>query len=321
MNSKYVHSFEGTSPILLEMPHSGRIGLQMPNDIPSVLAKKVRFLSKAVRQTIGFGCDSAVPDMSGFAHLLAVSKLSGVSNDLARVYCDTNRSKTEVSDWAVEDKDHQKNHHGIIWARTVLTGLDLSFPTGRLEIIVDRLAEKMLKSPLSADEFQELMSEVYDPYHEAIQHHHKRIIEKHGFCIHLALHSMAPLSVTKVYGGYVCGQKATRGSFDLEKNTLPDVILIHNNFASADKVLVQCVRDAFESAGLIVEDGQGPFLGNIGVTKLYGDPKRGINIIGIEHVSHDIEPERHLGNPAVDTGKALALQPVYKAAIENLLHE
>ena len=321
----FIRSYRGSGPILLEMPHSGRLGLETLNNVPKVLASKVRFVSEAVRRTIGFGCDSAVPDLSGFINLVSVSRLSGISNDLARVYCDTNRGRNEVSGLALEGRPMNEHQNGVIWARTVPTGLDLTRSIEELEHIVNTQCEPILNKPLSAIEFEELMGQVYDPYHAEICAHQQRIIDQHGFFIHLALHTLPPLSPAKIHGGYVCGQKATRGPYDPEHNTLPDVILIHNGFdektMSADKVLIDRVRYAFESAGLIVESGIGPFLGNIGVTKLYGNPARGRNIIGIEHVTHDIEPKRHLGNPFVDTKKAMALRPVYAKVIEYLLQE
>lgn len=319
MSSKYVHSHKGNQNILLDMPHSGTVGIEIISNVPEVIKSRLRFTSKAVRQTIGFGCDVAVPHMSDFLHLVAVCGLSGVSNDLARVYCDVNRSRDEVSGLAVSGCDSYENHHGTIWSRTLLKDLDLSLSRTELEYLVDENCERMFETPLSLDEFQTLLNEVYDPYHKALQKHHKRIVQKYGHCIHLALHSLPPISVAKIRGGYVCGKKATRGPFDSIGNTLPNIILIHNNYRAADKQVVDLVRTAFESAGLIVEDGRGPFLGDIGVTSLYGNPKNGVHVIGIEHVTHDTEPERHLGNPKIDLVQAFKYRPIYREAIENLL--
>lgn len=320
MSSKYIRSYEGNQNILLDMPHSGTLGLKIVSDIPEIIKSKLRFTSKAVRQTIGFGCDAAVPHMSDFLHLVALCDLSGVSNDLARVYCDVNRSRDEVSGLAVRGYDSYINHHGTIWSRTLLKDADLSLSDKELEDLVDESCERMFETPLSIDEFQTLMDEIYDPYHKALQEHHEKIVGKYGHCIHLALHSLPPISVAKVRGGYICGKKAARGPFDPIGNTLPDIILIHNNYQAAGKREVDLVRIAFESAGLIVEDGRGPFQGNdTGVTKIYGDPKNGIHVIGIEHVTHDTEPERHLGNPKVDLIQAFKYRPIYREAIENLL--
>ena len=179
MNPIYVRSFEGNTPILLEMPHSGRVGLETLNGIPDVLARKVRFVSEAVRQTIGFGCDSAVPDLSGFISQVASRRVWGISNDLARVYCDTNRGRNEVSGLALEGRPLNEHQNGVIWARTVPIGLDLTRPTEELENIVDTQCERTLETPLSNNAFQTLMNEVYDPYHAEIQAHHQRIIDLH----------------------------------------------------------------------------------------------------------------------------------------------
>ena len=313
--NKYISYFEGSTPILLEMPHSGLTGLSLAQ-IPHCLSSKADV--DEFTKIVGFGCDASVPEMTGIHGRLRSLNPYGIYNNLARVYCDTNRDKEDVSGWALEGKDPNSHHHGIIWIRERLGGLDLSLPVEELEKIVDQ-CKKTMKAPLTQEEFDNLMKEVYDPYHATVRRLQDQIVEDHGYCIHLAFHSMPPFSTRKIYGGYIFGQKATRGSFDMAKNTLPDVILIHNNFKAADKNVVDTVRWAFESEGLIVEDGQGPVLGDIGVTKKYGNPRMGFNIIGIEHVAHDTEPERHLGSPLVNTAKAMAFQASYEKVVKSLL--
>ena len=321
-DNRYISSSEGTNPIILEMPHSGLAGFHSIHEAPEVMARKIRFKSEAVRNTIGGGCDSAVPTMSGFLNLKNHHNVSTVHNTLARTYCDTNRSANEVSGWALTETNPNEHHHGVIWARTLVTNLtktEMSLQQELLEALVRQKCERMLSEPLTMTEFDSLMTEVYDLHHAKIRYLQQSAIKRHGFCVHLALHSLPPLAVTKVNGGYVMGQRATRGPFDMAKNTLPDIILIHNNFKAAHKDLVDSVREAFEQAGLIVEDGKGPFLGDIGVTKIYGNPPKGVNIIGIEHVSHDTEPERHLGSPVINYRKSLEYQKAYRQAVLNLL--
>lgn len=317
--NRFINVFNGNSPILLEMPHSGQLGIRTIDEAPRVIGSKVRFESREVRKTIGFGCDSAVPAMSGFYNLIQELDLSGICNDLARFYCDTNRDRYEASGWALEGNDCGKSDHGIIWARTLLTGVDLSLPAEELEDIVRQRCERTLRAPLTLDEFDNFTKEVYDPYRAMIGYIHSAIIDRHGYCIHLALHSLPPLSVTTVNGGYVCGEKASRGVFDSARNTLPDVILIHNDYKAADRIFVNKIRNVMIEGGLIVEDGRGPFVGSNGVTKMYGNPMAGVHVIGIEHVTHDIEPERHLGIPIVDMKNATSLQPIYKKAVTSLL--
>jgi len=321
LDNKYIYSLEGTRPILLEMPHSGLGGFYSTDQLPPNIAAKIRFRSPKVRNTVGSGCDSAVPHMSDVFNLRNSYDLSLVFNELARVYCDTNRSKNEISGWALEKENADQHYHGIIWAKTLLTDVDLSLDQESLEAIFKEKSEKTLSEPLTMSEFNTLMEQVYDLHHAKIRYLHQSSIRRHGFCIHLALHSLPAMSVKKVLGGYVMGQKSNRGPFDLEKNTLPDIILIHNNYKSTDKVLVDKVRHAFESAGLIVEDGQGPFLGDIDVTKIYGNPRKGVNVIGIEHVTHETEPKRHLGIPEVNFAKSGEFQKVYRQAVINLLAE
>ena len=312
MPTKLIHSINGTAPILLEMPHSGRIGLETMTDVSEIIASKIRFDSENVRKTIGFGCDAAVPEMTGYDNLISTFNLSGIRDDLARVYLDMNRDKKEISGLVLADIDPKKYHHGIIWARTILTGIDLSQPIERLEKIVKNQCELLFDHPLTQGELDSFLQEFYEPYHTAIKNHHTRIKAQHGSCIHLALHSLPAVSITTVNGGYVLGEKKVKGE-------LPDIILIHNNFRSADKKIIEKIRNIFQSAGLTVENGTGPFLGDNGVTAMYGNPQQNIHVIGIEHVTFDVEPERHLGNPMVDIDKAKKFQTVYKKIIEKLL--
>ena len=320
MDDKYLNIYirycEGSVPVLLEMPHSGLARLE-PNDLPQSIASKFNF--EEFDRIVGFGCDASVPEMTGFNDLLKELDTYRLHNDLARVYCDTNRDRYEASDLAFEDGSPNDHHHGVIWIRDIPVGLDLSLSTEALEKLI-RERPITLKAPLTKKEFEAYMSQFYDPYHEAIRRLHKQIVAEHGYCIHLALHSMPAFSLKKICGGYVCGKKASRGRFDITKNTLPDIILIHNDHRSTLRDLVVKLKRIFRQSGrLIVEDGQGPFKGDIGVTKKYGSPfKAGVSVIGIEHVAHDLEPERHLGRPTVNLGKAHELQSTYFEAIANL---
>lgn len=317
--NNHIHAVEGTKPMLLEMPHSGLVGFEPTDIIHHCLAHKLNCDSGQFRKAAGGGCDSSVPEMTGFHDLLNNRGLYGIYNDLARVLCDTNRERTEVSDWAVEGGSTNDHHHGAIWASVPLTDVDLSLSDEKLKEMLNNKAERTLKQPLTRVEFDMYMKETYDQYHAELQRLHKKMISEYGFGIHVALHSMPPFSVKKINGAYILGQKAERGPFDPDRNTLPDVILIHNGYKAANKVLVESLRHSFQSAGLIVEDGKGPFIGNIGVTKKYGNPELGVNVIGIEHVAHDLEPERHLGNPTVNLPEARKLQSVYRKAISRLL--
>ncbi len=318
--NKHIHVFEGNARVLLEMPHSGLFGFEPSDKIHPSLAPKINSGSAELRKAIGAGCDASVSEMTGFNSLINDLNLYGIRNDLARVLCDTNREKDQVSDWAVKRGSPDDHRHGVIWDSVPIIGADLNLSDQELKDLLTTKAERILKEPLTQRKFSAFMKDAYDPYHAQLQYFHEQIIRRHDFCIHIALHSMPPFFPKKVCGAYMFGsQKAQRGSFDQQNNTLPDVILIHNNYKAASRVHVETIKYVFQSAGLIVEDGKGPFLGDIGVTKKYGDPLKYVEVIGIEHVAHETEPGRHLGSPEVDLEKARKFQNIYRQAISQLL--
>jgi N-formylglutamate amidohydrolase len=290
--------------------------------LPAGFTRLVRLESAEVRKTLGFGCDAAAPVLSGYEKLCEQLSLSGVRNGLARAYVDCNREITDVSGLALDGADEARHQHGVIWARTVLTSVpsETLHDAARLNELVNKNCEPLLRRPLSQKEFGNLMTAGYDPYHREISAHHRRITGLHGTCVHVALHTLPAFVVAVAQGGYACGKPAARGPLDLSGNALPDVILIHNDFAAADRRYVDAIRRAFIESGLIVSDGTGPFVGANGVTKMYGNPRNGVHVIGIEHVTHDgIEPGRHLGSTAVDKVKARTFQSAYRQAMMNLL--
>lgn len=161
------------------------------------------------------------------------------------------------------------------------------------------------------------MAQVYDPYHAHIRRTHERIREQHGEVVHLALHTFPPVLGGTVDGAYCLGKPARPGRFSLEEGTFPDLLLIHNGFRAASREKVEVVRRHFEAAGLIVQDGFGPFVGNNGVTGIYGDPGNGVHVIGIEHVPHGIETGRHFGSMAFDEAAACKHQEMYNGLFEE----
>lgn len=51
----------GSSRLFLEMPHSGQRGIENLKGVPAALAQRLRLSSDAVRASLVFGCDIAVP--------------------------------------------------------------------------------------------------------------------------------------------------------------------------------------------------------------------------------------------------------------------
>ncbi len=309
----------GSSRLFLEMPHSGQVGIQSFEGVPAALASRLNAASDAVRATLVFGCDLAVPTMTDFAARQQDPRLTTLSNDLSRIYTDPNRDKrTDVSGRILADRDRSAFPNGVVWARTVPRGLDFQQSPKAIQEAARSQFEDIFQEPLSVEEFDALMAELYDPYHAHIRQAHEAIRDNHGEVVHLSLHTFPPVLGTAVDGGYCLGEMAQRGRLDLKQGTFPDLLLIHNGFKAADRRYVEVVRRHFEAAGLIVQDGEGPFLGNNGVTGIYGDPANGVHVIGIEHIPHGIETGRHRNSMNFDEDAAQKHQGMYSALFEEL---
>jgi N-formylglutamate amidohydrolase len=311
----YIRLRQGSSRVLLEVPHSGTMGIGMYSaGVPDILKKRLQRWGGG-RDTITFGCDVAVPEMSGYEDLAHELDLTCIEDNLARVFTDVNRARSETNGYVIAGLPRTGPIHGVVWSHTVPRGINLR--ADQTTMVMDAVAQmnELFAPPMTKSEFEELMGMVYDPYHFELRGQHRRIIEEHGSCVHLALHSLPPIQATTWAGAYITGAPATRGYFDPIRGDLPDVILIHNGFKAAGRDIVQRIRRAFEMEGLIVMDGEGPFLGDRGVTALCGDPQKGRHVIGIEHVTHGIETGRMHGILAFDVDKARAHRKAYKNAV------
>jgi N-formylglutamate amidohydrolase len=315
---KLIHYNSGSSRLFLEVPHSGQKGIESLEGVPAALAQRLR-TSEAVRASLVFGCDLAVPPMTQFEARRSDPTVTTLSNDLSRIFTDANRDKnTDVSGRICEGFNPDAFPNGVVWARTVPRGLNFDQSPDEIAAAARSQFEDIFNAPLSPEEFAALMGEVYDPYHARIQQAHREIRAEHGEVVHLSLHTFPPVLGTAVDGGYCLGKPAEPGPFNMKEGTFPDLLLIHNNFKAASREKVEVVRRHFEKAGLIVQDGFGPFLGSNGVTGIYGDPDNGVHVIGIEHIPHRIETGRHLGSMAFDEDEAKKHQEMYSGLFEEL---
>lgn len=315
---KLNHYNSGSSRLFLEMPHSGQKGIESQDGVPAILAQRLR-ASEAVRASLVFGCDLAVPTMTQFEAQRSNPKVTTLSNDLSRIFTDANRDKnTDVSGRICEGFNQDAFPNGVVWARTVPRGLNFDQSPDEIAAAARSQFEDIFNAPLSPEEFAAVMVEAYDPYHSRIQQAHREIRAEHGEVVHLSLHTFPPVLGTAVDGGYCLGKPAQPGPFNMQKGTFPDLLLIHNNFKAASREKVEVVRRHFEKAGLIVQDGFGPFLGSNGVTGIYGNPDNGVHVIGIEHIPHRIESGRHLGSMDFDEDEARKHQAMYNGLFEEL---
>lgn len=317
MPNEFVEYLPGETPLILDMPHSA---IEDPDNLPPFMANNLRDSDK-VRQTLRGAVDVAVPEITGFMEQESHHR---VFTKIPRARLDVNRAITDVDEQSVEGRGEPNHSHGLIWSVTVPTRTNIS----DLNRVEDEM-EDMLVRPYTENELQQMLDLGYTPYEESLRKAMDTAIDKHGKSVLLSLHTFPDRIAKKIPNGkrknaYVLGPKATRGSLhNFMKGEMPDLIMIVN--PNKDGIPQSCstdiatiVKDVFERAGLIVSVGFGPFQGDNGATKLYADPANGRHVVGLELVSHDLEPGRAEGSLEVNTERASVLRNIYTQLFEKL---
>lgn len=314
----FVHSEPGSSRLVLDMPHSGVLGLDDPSLLPNVVRNNIRLESDKVRETLGMGVDLAVPAMTDFHNQTDHSR---VWTDLPRVALDVNRELTSTDGLAVEGYGPAKHAHGLIWRGTVPHGLDFSRGPQGVHEQAAQAMEDILHRPYTQEELEELLSLGYHPYYSALKESMDRVVEREGAAVMVALHTFPEFAPGKLVegrftGAYALGPKVPKGP--LQKRQLPDMISIHNAGAAATRPVIEVVRSTFEDAGYMVQDGIGPFKGDMGSTVLYPNLEEGRNVIGLEFVARGIEIDRDQGSLQLSEEGVERVRPVFQELLDRL---
>lgn len=144
-------------PLVVEIPHAGLL------IDPSAMASLV-----APSRSVGQDADLFVDELYAGAPRLGASVLVAHAS---RYVCDLNRDETDVDSHAIDGGSGSAHPHGLIWRLTT---------EGR----------PALNAPLSAAEYERRLNVYYRPYHAALKRLLDSKLERFGYVVLLAAHSM-----------------------------------------------------------------------------------------------------------------------------------
>lgn len=145
------------TPLVVEVPHAG---LLVDSDAERTLAAS----EFARRRDADLFVDELYRDAPDEGAALLVAHVS-------RYVCDLNRSEDDVDALAVEGAGARSSPHGLIWRRTTDN-------------------KPALHRPLERRELERRLTEIYRPYHRALEELVLARLERFGYAILLCAHSM-----------------------------------------------------------------------------------------------------------------------------------
>lgn len=169
--SSLVHSLAGTTPLVLDSPHSG---VQYPPDFGH--ACELAVLRRAE--------DTHVEKLYDFAPALGVAWIEAL---FPRSYVDVNRNLTEIDLEMIEGE----------WTGVVETQPKALAKVRLGKGLIWRLTDEGLpiyERQLSAAEVHERIERCWHPYHAAVARAIDAAHARHGYSIHLNCHSMPAVS-------------------------------------------------------------------------------------------------------------------------------
>ena len=227
-----------TKPIVVNSPHSGR---HYPDDF----LRNSRLNNLSIRRSEDFLVDEIVKG--------AVSSGIPVLNAVyPRAYLDVNREPFEL-DPSMFDGELPKN------ANT--RSIRVSSGLGTIARIVAE-GEEIYSQRLPASEAVRRISEIYRPYHEALQNLLARTHVTFGLAVLLDIHSMPSNNSAPV--------RETRG----------DIVLGDRFGSSCDPRILHEAKSIFQNLGYHVEINK-PYAGGF-ITEHYGRPLNGLHALQIE---------------------------------------
>lgn len=145
------------TPVVVEVPHAG-LGLDAPS-LSTLIAP-----ARAIAQDADLFVDELYADAPAEGATFLYSRVS-------RYVCDLNRSERDLDGMTVEGRSGKPAPHGLVWRLT----------TENLPA---------LSAPLEAAELERRLTQIYRPYHAALERLIAQKLERFGHVILLSGHSM-----------------------------------------------------------------------------------------------------------------------------------
>ncbi|MFH0820887.1 MAG: N-formylglutamate amidohydrolase [Candidatus Peregrinibacteria bacterium] len=265
--SELIHRTEakGDSPLVLNLPHSGLLGLDPENqEDRKILDNCLKFFARAVSlmewdpgncirsfrdsvvNTIFGSVDVAAPRVMGFADQTDHHR---VWTDVPRALLDVNRLLSDVDRLSVEDsKRATGSANGLIWRSTAevvenrvrFFAAMLLNRAGIGEIFAGVRTERILVRPFTEKEFNARFLPLYQEYLNAVKKAQEVAKACCGFSVIFSGHTFPNHLAGKLAkghhaGAYLIGPQARRGSVsnnpakgkkDIMGGTMPDAFLI-----------------------------------------------------------------------------------------------
>ena len=238
-----VKSIPGTTPLVLDSPHSG---INYPDD----------FGHACDPQALRRAEDTHVEKLYDFVPALGVAWIEAL---FPRSYLDVNRNTTEI-DVALFDE---------AWPDPLETDPKALSKVRLGKGLVWRMTDEgapIYERRLSVQEVRSRIDRCWRPYHEAVRAAIEAAHERHGYCIHLNCHSMPAVAATH--------------ATDFPGLVHADFVIGDRDGASADPALSRKVCDHLASLGYSVSYNH-PYKG-VELVRRYGDPARHRHSVQVE---------------------------------------
>jgi N-formylglutamate deformylase len=225
-------SRSGETALIVEIPHAGVF--VAPQYMPELLASA---------RAIGRDADLYVDDLYEEAYLDGASMLVSRTS---RYVVDLNRSEDDLDSQSAVSGRAPSSPRGVVW-RTTTEG------------------DRALGAPLRHDVLEQRLSEVYRPYHEALQALIARKVATFGRAVILAAHSMP--SVARLAHGDAGQVRA-------------DVVPGSRGRTSAAAKYIDAVDAHARRRGWTVAHDD-PYKGGF-TTQFYGRPREHVHVVQVE---------------------------------------
>jgi N-formylglutamate amidohydrolase len=222
------------TPVVVEIPHASVVV------DPTSLAM-MTVPARCIGQDADLFVDELYEDAPSLGATCLVAKIS-------RYVCDLNRSEADVDSYSVAGGGAASKlaPQGLIWRKSLS-------------------ADRAIEHPITDSEFQRRLTQIYRPYHAMLQQLLGRKVERFGYAILLAGHSMPSLGRSGHHDNGVARVDVVPGS---------------RGRTTASAPIVDCPDRLARKRGWSVAHDQ-PYRGGF-TTAHYGLPERRVHAIQVE---------------------------------------